>query len=79
MKYERKQAMCEIVDKENLDEDKARKVFEAFEFSGKLDDKLIKQAFNEKLKFKERKNKVNKIKFQIIELFEKFDYWIFYI
>ena len=74
MRQERKDAMCEIVDKENLDEDKARKVFEAFEFSGKLDDKLIKQAFNEKLKFKERKNKVNKIKFQIIELFEKFDY-----
>ena len=74
MRQERKDAMCEIVDKENLDEDKARKVFEAFEFSGKLDDNLIKQAFNEKLKFKERKNKVNKIKFQIIELFEKFDY-----
>ena len=57
-----------------MDEDKARKVFEIFEFSGKIDEDLIKQAFLEKLKFKERKQKVNTIKFEIIDLFEKFDY-----
>ena len=74
MRQERKEAMCEIVDKERLDEDKARKVFEIFEFSGKLDDDLIKQAFLDKFKFKERKNKVNTVKFKIINLFEKFDY-----
>ena len=74
MKYERKQAMCEIVDDEHLDEEKARKIFETFEFSGKLDDDLIKESFIDKLKFKERKNKVNTIKFKITELFEKFDY-----
>lgn len=74
MKYERKQAMCEIVDDEHLDEEKARKIFETFEFSGKLDDDLIKESFIDKLKFKERKNKVNTIKFKIMELFEKFDY-----
>ena len=74
MRQERKQAMCDIVEEENLDENKARQVFEIFEFSGKLDDDLIKQAFIEKLKFKERKNKVNTIKFKIIDLFETFDY-----
>ena len=74
MKYERKQAMCEIVDDEHLDEEKARKIFETFEFSGKLDDDLIKESFIDKLKFKERKNKVNTIKFKITQLFEKFDY-----
>ena len=74
MRQERKQAMCDIVEEEHLDENKARQVFEVFEFSGKIDDELIKQAFLEKLKFKERKTKVNKIKFKIIDLFEKFDY-----
>lgn len=74
MRQERKQAMCDIVDEEHLDESKARQVFEMFEFSGKIDDELIKQAFIEKLKFKERKNKVNTIKFKIIDLFERFDY-----
>ena len=74
MRQERKQAMCEIVEEENLDEHKARQVFEIFEFSGKLDDDLIKQSFIEKLKFKDRKNKVNTIKFKIIDLFETFDY-----
>lgn len=74
MRQERKEAMCEIVDEEHLDEDKARKIFEIFEFSGKLDDELIKQSFLDKLKFKERKTKVNAIKFKIMDLFEKFDY-----
>lgn len=74
MRHERKEAMCEIVDKERLDEDKARKVFEIFEFSGKIDDDLLKKAFLEKMKFKERKNKVKTVKFEIINLFDKFDY-----
>ncbi|OEC94265.1 type I restriction endonuclease subunit R, partial [Methanobrevibacter sp. A27] len=74
MKHERKQAMCEIVDEENLNEDVARQIFEYFEFSGKIDEELIKQSLVEKLKFKERKAKVNTIKFKIFELFEKFDY-----
>lgn len=74
MRHERKNAMCKIVEEEHLDEYKARKVFETFEFSGKLDDDLIKQSFLEKLKFKERKNKVNTIKFKIMDLFERFDY-----
>lgn len=74
MRYEKKQAMCEIVDEEHLDDDIAREVFELFEFSGKLDDDLIKQSFINKLKFKERKNKVNTIKFKIRNLFERFNY-----
>ena len=58
----------------DLDEDKARQVFEIFEFSGKIDYDLLKQAFLEKLKFKERKNKVQTIEFKIMDLFERFDY-----
>lgn len=74
MRQERKEAMCEIVDEEELDENMARQVFEIFEFSGKIDEDLIKKSFIRKLKFKERKNKVSKIKFKIIDLFDKFDY-----
>ena len=74
MRQERRQAMCDIVEEENLDEDKARQVFEKFEFSGKIDYDLLKQAFLDKLKFKERKNKVHTIEFKIIDLFDRFDY-----
>ena len=74
MKHERKQAMCEIVEKENLNENIARDIFEIFEFSGKLNEDLIKKSFIDKLKFRERKHKVNTVKFEIIDLFEKFDY-----
>ena len=74
MRDERKKAMCEIVDEEELKEAVARRVFEKYEFSGKIDENLIKESFIHKLKFKERKNKVNTIKFKIQELFDKFDY-----
>ena len=74
MRQERKQAMCEIVEEENLDENKARQVFEIFEFSGKIDYELLKQAFLDTLKFKERKNKVHTVEFKIMDLFERFDY-----
>ena len=74
MRQERKQAMCEIVEEENLDENTARQVFEIFEFSGKIDYDLLKLAFLEKLKFKERKNKIHTVEFKILDLFERFDY-----
>lgn len=74
MRDERRKAMCEIVDEEELKEAVARRVFEKYEFSGKIDENLIKESFIHKLKFKERKNKVNTIKFKIQELFDKFDY-----
>ena len=74
MRKERKEEMCKIVEDERLDEKKARQVFEVFEFSGKIDYDLLKESFLEKLKFKERKNKVHTIEFKIKDLFEKFDY-----
>ena len=74
MRHERRAAICNIIKEENLDENKARKVFEEYEFAGKLDDDLIKESFNEKLKFKKRKNKVLTVKDKIIELFYRFDY-----
>ena len=74
MRQERKEAMCEIIDEEHLDEDKARQIFEIFEFSGKIDYELLKQAFLDKFKFKERKKKVHTVEFKIINLFDTYDY-----
>lgn len=74
MRTERKNEMCQIVEEENLDEELARKVFDTFEFSGKLNDKLIKESFKDKLKFIDRKNKLESVKGKIKYLFEKFDY-----
>lgn len=74
MAIKRKEAMCDIVEQEKMDETIARKIFDTYEFSGKLDDDLIKQSFVDKLKFKERKDKVRHVKEKISELFEIFDY-----
>lgn len=74
MRDERRSAICDIVEEENLKEDVARKIFDNYEFSGKLDNDMIKESFNENLKFKARKNKVQVIKDKIKELFDIFDY-----
>lgn len=74
MRHERRIAICNIIKEEDLNEGKARKVFEEYEFTDKLEDDLIKDSFNENLKFKERRTKVSIIKNKIKELFNKFDY-----
>ena len=74
MRTERRAEICNIIDDENLDEAKAREFFKEYEFSGKFDDDLIKQSFNDELKYKERKQKVKTIKNNVTELFDKFNY-----
>ncbi len=74
MRTERRAEICNIIDEENLDEAMARKFFEKYEFSGKLDDDLIKASFKDTLRYKARKNKVKTIKNRITDLFEKFNY-----
>ena len=74
MRAERRAEICSIIDEENLDESVARKFFEKYEFSGKLDDDLIKESFKDTYKYKARKNKVKTIKNKVTDLFEKFNY-----
>lgn len=74
MEIERKQAMCDIVSEEKLDEETAREIFDKYEFSEKFDDDLIKKSFTEKLGFKNRKSKVKVVKDKITELFDMFNY-----
>ncbi len=70
---ERRQAICDLIEDENLNEDITREILSEYEFSEKFDDSLIKKSFNEKLKFKERKDKVKKVKNEILEIFDIFD------
>ena len=70
---ERRQAICDLIEDEDLNEDITREILSEYEFSEKFDDSLIKKSFNEKLKFKERKDKVKKVKNEILEIFDIFD------
>ena len=71
---ERRQAICDLIDDENLNEDITRKILSEYEFSEKWDDTLIKESFNDKkLKYKARKNKVENVKNKISEILEIFD------
>ncbi|MBR2828287.1 MAG: restriction endonuclease subunit R, partial [Bacilli bacterium] len=70
---ERRQAICDLIEDEDLNEDITREILSEYEFSEKFDDSLIKKSFNEKLKFKERKDKVKKVKNEILEIFSIFD------
>lgn len=74
MRSERRDAICNVVEDENLKEDVARKIFDKYEFSGKLENDLIKDSFKDKLKFKERNSKVQTVKDKIKEIFNIFDY-----
>lgn len=70
---ERRQAICDLIEDEDLNEDITREILSEYEFSEKFDDSLIKKSFNETLKFKERKDKVKKVKNEILEIFSIFD------
>ena len=71
---ERRQAICDLIEDENLNEEITRDILSEYEFSEKLDDKLIKNAFNDKdLKYKARKDKIKKVKNEILEIFDIFD------
>ena len=74
MKTERRMAFCDLIEEESLNENIARKVIDNYEFSGKFDNELIKNSFTNKLKFKEKKTKVNSVKDKIEEIFDRFDY-----
>ena len=72
---ERRQAICDLIDEEQLSEEITRELLSEYEFSEKLDDKLIKESFKDKnLKYKDRKAKIKKVKEEILEIFDVFDF-----
>lgn len=75
MRIERKAAICDIVDEENLKEDVARQIFDKYEFSGKLENGLIRNSFiDDKLGIKEKRSKTKRVKDKIRKIFDIFNY-----
>ena len=74
---ERRQAICDLIDEEQLSEEITRELLSEYQFSEKIDEVLIKEAFKDQnLRYKERKDKIRRIKEEIFEIFNLFDiYW----
>lgn len=73
MKDERRQAFCNLIEEENLNESLIRKLIDEYQFSGIMDTTLIEESFIDKPKFKERRVKRNRIKEKLLEIFEIYD------
>lgn len=69
---EKNKEIDELVNSENLSDEKTREVIAEYEYSGKLRNDDIKHSFNEKLGFLERRHKVDFLKSKIIDLVDKF-------
>jgi type I restriction enzyme R subunit len=71
---ERRQAICDLIDEEQLSEEITRELLSEYEFSEKLDEQLIREAFKDKtLKYRDRKAKIKKVKEEILDIFDVFD------
>lgn len=72
---ERRQAICDLIDEEELIEEVTWDLLSEYEFSEKLDEQLIRESFKDKtLKYKDRKAKIRKVKDEILEIFDMFNF-----
>ncbi|WP_149731224.1 type I restriction endonuclease subunit R [Methanobrevibacter millerae] len=72
---EKRQAICDLIDEEELIEEVTRDLLSEYEFSEKLDEQLIREAFKDKtLKYKDRKAKIRKVKDEILAIFDMFNF-----
>ena len=69
---EKNKEIIELSKKEHLSEDKVRDIIGEYEYSGKFYNDSIKDSFEEKLGFLERRDKVNLLKQKIVDLVDKF-------
>ena len=74
MRSERRAEICNLIDEENLKEDMAREFFKEYEFSGKFNDDLLNESFNEEYKYLIRTKKIESIKNKVVELYDKFNF-----
>lgn len=70
--HEKSKEIKELSKNEHLSEDKVRDIIGEYEYSGKFYNDAIKESFEEKLGFLERRNKVNLLKEKIVDLVDKF-------
>ena len=72
---ERRQAICDLIDEEQLSEEITREILSEFEFSDKIDEDLIEEAFKDKeLLFMDKMDKIDRVKAEILEIFDLFDF-----
>jgi type I restriction enzyme R subunit len=71
---EKNKAVTDMVQVENLDKDITNTIIAEYEFSGKIRNDIIKESFTERLGLKERRSKLQRIKFLIMELVDKFSW-----
>lgn len=72
MEQEKKQAVYNLIELENLKQQEIQEAFEEYEFSGKLKKDTIKSSFFTKLGLKEMRKKVDFIGHQISNIVEMF-------
>lgn len=71
----KKQAICDLIDEEQLIEEITREILSEYEFSDKINEDLIEDAFkNKNLKFVDKIDKIDRVKDEILEIFEMFDF-----
>ena len=72
---ERRQAICDLIDEEQLSEEITRELLSEYEFSDKIDEDLIEEAFKDKdLLFIDKMDKIDRVKEEILEIFRLFDF-----
>lgn len=72
---ERRQAICDLIDEEQLSEEITRKILSEYEFADKIDEDLLENAFKDKkLKFVEKIDKIERVKAEILEIFDTFNF-----
>lgn len=75
LQHERRQSICDLIDEEQLSEEITREILSEYEFSDKIDDELIKKSFDStNLGYKAKRDKVKRIKEEILEIFDMFDF-----
>lgn len=72
---ERRQAICDLIDEEQLSEEITREILSEYEFADKIDEDLLETAFKDKtLNFSDKIDKIEKVKAEILEIFDMFDF-----
>ena len=74
LEEERRQAICDLIDEEELIEEVTREILKEYNFSEKIDEDLIEESFKDKsLLFADKLDKIDKVKSELLEIFDLFE------
>jgi len=74
LEKEKNQAIDNLIEDEKLEDKIAKSLIKKYEFSGKINNDLVKKSFQEKMGLKERRSKLELIKDKIMDLVDKFSW-----